>query len=125
MNLVFDYLRDNLAFSLSDKAQRELNFAIVDEVDSILIDEARTPLIISGPTEENTDLYQKINKLIPKLKQHEETEASSNYDIIAKQVTLTDEHGKSITATQPTPARSRKPSISTGRWSSQTSVVQT
>jgi preprotein translocase subunit SecA len=66
--LGFDYLRDNLAFSLNDKVQRDLCFAIVDEVDSILIDEARTPLIISGPVEESTDLYQKINKLIPKLK---------------------------------------------------------
>ena len=56
--LGFDYLRDNLAFSSDDKVQKELNFAIVDEVDSILIDEARTPLIISGPVEENTDLYQ-------------------------------------------------------------------
>ncbi|MDH3441546.1 MAG: preprotein translocase subunit SecA, partial [Gammaproteobacteria bacterium] len=65
--LGFDYLRDNLAFSLDDKVQRKLNFGIVDEVDSILIDEARTPLIISGPVEESTDLYLKINKLIPKL----------------------------------------------------------
>ena len=70
--LGFDYLRDNLAFSLEAKSQRELNFAIVDEVDSILIDEARTPLIISGPTEESTDLYQKINKLIPKLVEQKE-----------------------------------------------------
>ncbi len=92
--LGFDYLRDNLAFSLEDKVQRDLNFAIVDEVDSILIDEARTPLIISGPTEENTDLYQKINKLIPKLRSHEENEGSSNYDIGAKNVRLKDEHGK-------------------------------
>jgi len=61
--LGFDYLRDNLAFSLNDKVQRNLKFAIVDEVDSILIDEARTPLIISGPVEESTDLYQKINNL--------------------------------------------------------------
>ena len=64
--LGFDYLRDNLAFALNDKVQRELNFGIVDEVDSILIDEARTQLIISGPVEESTDLYQKINKLIPR-----------------------------------------------------------
>jgi len=95
--LGFDYLRDNLAFSLDDKVQRELNFAIVDEVDSILIDEARTPLIISGPTEENTDLYQKINKLIPKLRKHEETEAPTNFDIGAKKVMLVDQHGKSVT----------------------------
>jgi preprotein translocase subunit SecA len=64
----FDYLRDNMAFTLRDKFQRGLHCAIVDEVDSILIDEARTPLIISGPAEESTDLYQKINKLAPKLK---------------------------------------------------------
>ena len=64
----FDYLRDNLAFSLEDRVQRKLAFAIVDEVDSILIDEARTPLIISGPAEENTELYLKIDKLVPRLK---------------------------------------------------------
>ena len=63
----FDYLRDNLKFKSDAIAQREFNFAIVDEVDSILIDEARTPLIISGPTEDNSDLYLKINKLIPLL----------------------------------------------------------
>ena len=62
--LGFDYLRDNLNFSIKDKVQRDLNFAIVDEVDSILIDEARTPLIISGPVDESIDLYKKINKLI-------------------------------------------------------------
>ncbi|MCY3793815.1 MAG: preprotein translocase subunit SecA, partial [Gammaproteobacteria bacterium] len=64
----FDYLRDNMAFSLADKLQRELHYAIVDEVDSILIDEARTPLIISGPAEQTTELYQRINRLAPKLK---------------------------------------------------------
>ena len=64
----FDYLRDNLAFSLDDRVQRGLAFAIVDEVDSILIDEARTPLIISGPAEENEDLYLKVNTLVPRLK---------------------------------------------------------
>ncbi|MDP1918403.1 MAG: preprotein translocase subunit SecA [Myxococcales bacterium] len=60
----FDYLRDNMKFRLQDYVQRELNFAIVDEVDSILIDEARTPLIISGPTEQNTDLYAKVDATI-------------------------------------------------------------
>ncbi len=65
----FDYLRDNMKFSLEDYVQRELNYAIVDEVDSILIDEARTPLIISGPAEESTDKYYKINRIIPNLKQ--------------------------------------------------------
>jgi preprotein translocase subunit SecA len=63
----FDYLRDNMKFDLEDYVQRELHFAIVDEVDSILIDEARTPLIISGPTEDKTDLYYTIDKIIPKL----------------------------------------------------------
>ncbi len=64
----FDYLRDNMKFDLADYVQREVNFAIVDEVDSILIDEARTPLIISGPAEESTDKYYKINRIIPSLK---------------------------------------------------------
>src|SRR5688572_10234799 len=63
----FDYLRDNMKFRLEDCVQREFNFAIVDEVDSILIDEARTPLIISGPSEESTDKYYKIDRIIPKL----------------------------------------------------------
>src|SRR5712691_11526720 len=63
----FDYLRDNMKFRLEDCVQREHHFAIVDEVDSILIDEARTPLIISGPSEESTDKYYKINRIIPKL----------------------------------------------------------
>ena len=63
----FDYLRDNMAFSSAEKVQRSLNFAIVDEVDSILIDEARTPLIISGPAEDSSELYRTLNTLIPKL----------------------------------------------------------
>jgi len=94
--LGFDYLRDNLAFSIEDKVLRDLNFAIVDEVDSILIDEARTPLIISGPAESSTDLYAKINKLIPKLNEHIETEQPTNYDILVKRVTLVDERGKTV-----------------------------
>ena len=65
----FDYLRDNMKFDIEDYVQRDLNYAIVDEVDSILIDEARTPLIISGPAEESTDKYYKINRIIPSLKQ--------------------------------------------------------
>jgi len=63
----FDYLRDNMKFRLEDCVQRGHHYAIVDEVDSILIDEARTPLIISGPSEESTDKYYKINRIIPKL----------------------------------------------------------
>ena len=70
----FDYLRDNMAFSVEEKFQRELNFAVIDEVDSILIDEARTPLIISGQAEDSSKLYIEINKLVPRLKQHIEEE---------------------------------------------------
>ncbi len=68
----FDYLRDNMKFRLEDCVQRGHNFAIVDEVDSILVDESRTPLIISGPSEESTDKYYKINRIIPKLTRGEE-----------------------------------------------------
>ena len=68
----FDYLRDNMKFRLSDYVQRELNFAIVDEVDSILIDEARTPLIISGPTDESTDKYYLINSIMPMLQKEQD-----------------------------------------------------
>ena len=71
----FDYLRDNMAFTLGDRVQRPLSYAIVDEVDSILIDEARTPLIISGPADESTDLYRKIDKLAPKLTRQEKVES--------------------------------------------------
>ena len=72
----FDYLRDNMAFRLEDKMQKQLNFAIVDEVDSILIDEARTPLIISGAAEDSSQLYVAVNKLIPKLEKGEKQEVS-------------------------------------------------
>ena len=68
----FDYLRDNMKYSLDECVQREFNYAIVDEVDSILIDEARTPLIISGPAEESTDKYYKINKLVHQLKKEKD-----------------------------------------------------
>ena len=70
----FDYLRDNMAFSLEDRMQGQLSFAIVDEVDSILIDEARTPLIISGASEDSSELYKRINKLVPSLKPDVESE---------------------------------------------------
>src|SRR5579884_917780 len=70
--LGFDYLRDNMKFRLEDCVQRGHSFAIVDEVDSILIDEARTPLIISGPSEESTDKYYKVNRIIPMLEKGEE-----------------------------------------------------
>jgi preprotein translocase subunit SecA len=69
----FDYLRDNMAFSAEQRVQRPPNFAIVDEVDSILIDEARTPLIISGPTDDTSELYKAVNEIIPRLTQQEPT----------------------------------------------------
>lgn len=74
----FDYLRDNMKFSLEDYVQRGFNFAVVDEVDSILIDEARTPLIISGPTEESTDKYYIIDRIIPMLKKGEVIDVEAN-----------------------------------------------
>ncbi|MDH4105878.1 MAG: preprotein translocase subunit SecA, partial [Gammaproteobacteria bacterium] len=89
----FDYLRDNLAFRIEDRMQRELAFAVVDEVDSILIDEARTPLIISGPAEESTELYLKINELVPRLSKQAEEEGEGDYwaDEKSKQVHLSDQ----------------------------------
>lgn len=97
----FDYLRDNMALQPSERVQRGLSFAIVDEVDSILIDEARTPLIISGPTEDSSELYQKIDKIIPHLKpqereptkEDEEGDVPGDYwvDEKGKQVLLSDE----------------------------------
>jgi preprotein translocase SecA subunit len=83
----FDYLRDNMKFALDEYVQRELHYAIVDEVDNILIDEARTPLIISGPAEESTDKYYKIDRVIPKLRK----EADYTIDEKLRQVNLTDE----------------------------------
>jgi preprotein translocase subunit SecA len=98
----FDYLRDNMRFSLDELVQRELHYAIVDEVDSILIDEARTPLIISGPAEESTELYFRIDRIIPKLKRAativegklSEIEASVEGDYIV------DEKSKAVALTE-------------------------
>ncbi|MEQ1439903.1 preprotein translocase subunit SecA [Fontimonas sp. SYSU GA230001] len=90
--LGFDYLRDNMAFALTDKVQRGQNYAIVDEVDSILIDEARTPLIISGPTDDDPELYRRINALIPRLTRQEEEDGPGDFslDEKSKQVHLTE-----------------------------------
>lgn len=89
----FDYLRDNMAFSTADKVQRKLNFAIVDEVDSILIDEARTPLVISGAAEDSSDKYAQINLLIPKLRLQKEESQPGDYtlDEKARQAYLTEQ----------------------------------
>ncbi|MXW20520.1 MAG: preprotein translocase subunit SecA, partial [Gammaproteobacteria bacterium] len=89
----FDYLRDNLALRDEDQAQRGLRYAIVDEVDSILIDEARTPLIISGPAEESTELYRRMNLVVPRLRMREQEDGPGDFtlDEKAKQAYLTDE----------------------------------
>src|SRR5690606_16451289 len=89
----FDYLRDNMALSKEDRNQRELRYAIVDEVDSILIDEARTPLIISGPTDESPDLYIKVNRIVPALKRQETEDGEGDYwvDEKSKQVHLSEQ----------------------------------
>ena len=88
----FDYLRDNMAFDIEQKVQRGLNFAIVDEVDSILIDEARTPLIISGPTEEGTEIYLRTNAIVPYLTRQEKEEGNGDFwvDEKSRQVHLTE-----------------------------------
>jgi preprotein translocase subunit SecA len=95
----FDYLRDNMKFDLKDCVQRVHNFGIVDEVDSILIDEARTPLIISGASEESTDKYDRVNRIIPKLERGEELDTPPGEP---KQLTgdyVVDEKHKNITVT--------------------------
>ena len=95
----FDYLRDNLAQSQEEQMQRGVGFAIVDEVDSILIDEARTPLIISGPSNESSELYQRVNKLIPKLRRPaEEGEEPGDFtvDEKTKQAFLTEEGHENV-----------------------------
>src|SRR5690349_22287407 len=89
----FDYLRDNMVFQASDRVQRGLNYAIVDEVDSILIDEARTPLIISGQSEDNVELYYRLNEIAPRLTKQAEEQGSGDYwvDEKAHQVLLSEE----------------------------------
>lgn len=89
----FDYLRDNMVTHQSERVQRQLNFAIVDEVDSILIDEARTPLIISGQAEGDTEIYLRINKVVPKLKRQEKEDGPGDFSVDEKahQVILSEE----------------------------------
>ncbi len=95
----FDYLRDNMKFDLKDCVQRGHNFAIVDEVDSILIDEARTPLIISGASEESTDKYERVNRIIPHLTKGEEIEVPPGEPKIYTGDYVVDEKHKAITVT--------------------------
>ena len=92
----FDYLRDNLAFRAEERAQRKLAFAVVDEVDSILIDEARTPLIISGRSEESTELYVRINAIVPKLKLHDVPTGAANEAIEAPKLALAGIKGEDL-----------------------------
>jgi preprotein translocase subunit SecA len=98
----FDYLRDNMRFSLEEMVQRELHYAIVDEVDSILIDEARTPLIISGPAEESTDKYYKIDRVIPKLARAATIVEGklSEIEEVRKGDYIVDEKSKAVTLTE-------------------------
>jgi preprotein translocase subunit SecA len=93
----FDYLRDNMKFDLRDCVQRVHNFAIVDEVDSILIDEARTPLIISGASEESTDKYYKVNRIIPKLEKGEEIDTQPGEPKIMTGDYVVDEKHRNVT----------------------------
>ena len=93
----FDYLRDNMAFSPEERVQRKLHYALVDEVDSILIDEARTPLIISGPAEDSSEMYRKVDKIIPHLLRQEKEDSDTfqgeghfSVDEKARQVNLTE-----------------------------------
>ncbi|HUC28685.1 MAG TPA: preprotein translocase subunit SecA [Candidatus Acidoferrum sp.] len=95
----FDYLRDNMKFDIRDCVQRGHNYAIVDEVDSILIDEARTPLIISGASEESTDKYYKVNRIIPKLEKGEEIEAPPGEPAQLTGDFVVDEKHRNITVT--------------------------
>ncbi len=97
----FDYLRDNMKFDLNDCVQRGHNFGIVDEVDSILIDEARTPLIISGQSEESTDKYYKVNRIIPQLELGEEIERGLGEDKVLTGDFVVDEKHRTITVTDP------------------------
>ncbi|MBI3475804.1 MAG: preprotein translocase subunit SecA [Acidobacteria bacterium] len=96
----FDYLRDNMKFDLRDCVQRVHNFAIVDEVDSILIDEARTPLIISGASEESTDKYYKVNRIIPKLEKGEEEDTAPGEPKVLTGDFVVDEKHRNITVTE-------------------------
>jgi preprotein translocase SecA subunit len=100
----FDYLRDNMKFSLDEYAQRELAFAIVDEVDNILIDEARTPLIISGPAEQSTELYYRLDRVVPRLRRGATTRGDVRQEeraaIEAQGDYTVDEKAKTVTLTE-------------------------
>ncbi|MEM5530588.1 preprotein translocase subunit SecA [Gammaproteobacteria bacterium AS21] len=96
----FDYLRDNMAFSIEEKVQREFHFAVIDEVDSILIDEARTPLIISGPAEDSSKMYAGINKLVPQLLKFDGEIDVKDIEQVVNEHFVVDEKNKSIDLTE-------------------------
>ena len=96
----FDYLRDNMAFSIEEKVQRPLNFAIVDEVDSILIDEARTPLIISGGVENSSEIYRKVNSIAPQLQQQIKTQEDIDNEVVPPGDYYVDEKQRDIELTE-------------------------
>src|SRR6187200_1697520 len=108
----FDYLRDNMKFELSQYVQRGHHFAIVDEVDSILIDEARTPLIISGPAEASTELYYEVDRIIPRLKAgavvRGDTKAEEREALEATGDYIVDEKHKTVTLTESGMAKSEQ-----------------
>ncbi len=108
----FDYLRDNMKFDLGDCVQRGHNFAIVDEVDSILIDEARTPLIISGQAEKSTEKYDRVNRIIPKLEKGEEMDTAPGEPKVLTGDYMVDEKHKTITVTERAGTRSSSCSAS-------------
>ena len=114
----FDYLRDNMKFDLADCVQRGHNFGIVDEVDSILIDEARTPLIISGQSEESTDKYYRVNRIIPQLEMGEEIDRGP---ATARSSPAT---SSSTRSTAPSPSPTRAGKRSSACWASATSPIR-
>ena len=133
----FDYLRDNMKFELAHYVQRGHHFAIVDEVDSILIDEARTPLIISGPAEESTDLYYEVDRIIPRLKagavtrgdakaeEREALEATGDYIVDEKHKTVTLTESGMAKAEQMLAAPARSRAASTTRRTCRCSTTST
>ena len=117
----FDYLRDNMVYEASQRVQRGLSYAIVDEVDSILIDEARTPLIISGQADDNVDIYYRLNELAPKLTRQADEKGPGDYWVDEKgtQVLLSEEgheHAEEILTARP--GSSRRARASTTRTTS-------
>ena len=120
--LGFDYLRDNMAFSQEQKAQKNLNYAIIDEVDSILIDEARTPLVISGPTGDHAEVYRSINRMIPKFKLQTESGEGKDIVVVAPGDYTIDEKHKQVFITDDGHSKAEDMLIETGALAEGTSL---